>query len=165
MILVADLPDHVGLASAIGQQLKAVGIDASVEAVGFDGLVKDFLAPRKFQMALLDWDVPGSDPDPYPLWHSSQATPEGLNFSNWKNPQADAQLELARNNVDVDTRKKAYSEFQTIFANDLPAFLLFHPLYQYAVDSSVQGVSLPQSMHPWDRFATEAKWFIKTKAS
>ncbi|HLG73323.1 MAG TPA: ABC transporter substrate-binding protein [Chloroflexota bacterium] len=163
VILVADLPDHVGLASAIGQQLKAVGIDASVEAVGFDGLVKDFLAPRKFQMALLDWDVPGSDPDPYPLWHSSQATPDGLNFSNWKNPQADAQLELARNNVDVEARKKAYSEFQTIFANDLPAFLLFHPLYQYAVDSSVQGISLPKSMHPWDRFATEAQWFVKTK--
>lgn len=163
MILVADLPDHVALATAIAEQLKAVGIDAGVQAVGFDGLVKDFLAPRNFQVALLDWDVPGSDPDPYPLWHSSQATAEGLNFSGWKNPQADAQLELARSNVDVETRRRAYAEFQTIFANDLPAFLLFHPIYQYAVDSSVYGVSLPASIHPWDRFATEAQWFVKTK--
>ncbi len=163
VILVADLPDHVALANAIAQQLRAVGIDASVQAVGFDGLVKDFLAPRNFQVALLDWDVPGSDPDPYPLWHSSQATAEGLNFSGWKNPQADAQLELARSNVDVAARKRAYSEFQSIFATDLPAVLLFHPIYQYAIDSSVMGVTLPASIHPWDRFATESQWFVKTK--
>lgn len=163
IILVADLPDHVALANAIAQQLRQVGIDASVQAVGFDGLVKDFLGPRNFQVALLDWDVPGSDPDPYPLWHSSQATADGLNFSGWKNPQADAQLELARSNVDVAARKRAYSEFQSIFASDLPAFLLFHPTYQYAVDASVYGVSLPASIHPQDRFATEASWFVKTK--
>ncbi|MFI5269832.1 MAG: ABC transporter substrate-binding protein, partial [Chloroflexota bacterium] len=79
VILVADLPDHVALANGIIQQLKSIGMDASVQAVGFDGLVKDVLAPRNFQVALLDWDVPGGDPDPYPLWHSSQATAEGLN--------------------------------------------------------------------------------------
>jgi len=163
VILVADLPDHVALATAIAKQLKTIGMDANVQAVGFDGLVKDFLAPRNFQVALLDWDVPGGDPDPYALWHSSQATVEGLNFSGWKNQQADAQLELARSNVDVAARKRAYSEFQTIFATDLPAVLLFHPVYQYAVDSSVQGVSLPAAIHPWERFATQAQWFIKTK--
>jgi peptide/nickel transport system substrate-binding protein len=163
VILVADLPDHVALANGIVQQLKSIGMDASVQAVGFDGLVKDFLAPRNFQVALLDWDVPGSDPDPYPLWHSSQATSDGLNFSGWKNQQADAQLELARGNADVSVRKQAYSQFQTLFTADLPAFLLFHPVYQYAVDASVQGVSLPAAIHPWDRFATEAQWFVKTK--
>ncbi|HEY8695166.1 MAG TPA: ABC transporter substrate-binding protein [Chloroflexota bacterium] len=163
VILVADLPDHVALANGIGQQLKSIGMDASVQAVGFDGLVKDFLAPRNFQVALLDWDVPGSDPDPYPLWHSSQATAEGLNFSGWKNQQADTQLELARGNADVAVRKRAYSEFQGLFVADLPAFLLFHPVYQYAVDAAVQGVSLPAAIHPWDRFATEAQWYIKTK--
>ncbi|HEX6511194.1 MAG TPA: peptide ABC transporter substrate-binding protein, partial [Chloroflexota bacterium] len=164
VILVAELPDHVALAGAIVAQLKAIGIDAGVQAVGFDGLVKDFLAPRNFQIALLDWDMPGSDPDPYPLWHSSQATAEGLNFSGWKNQQADTQLELARGNVDLDTRKRAYAAFQAAFAGDLPAVLLFHPVYEYAVDSSVQGVTLPAAVHPWDRFATEGKWFLKTKA-
>jgi peptide/nickel transport system substrate-binding protein len=163
IILVADLPDHVALAQAMAQQLRAIGMDASVQSVGFDGLVQDFLAPRKFQVALLDWDAPGSDPDPYPLWHSSQATAEGLNFSNWKNTQADAQLELGRSTVDIDARKRAYSDFQTIFASDLPAFLLFHPIYQYAVDSTIQGVSLPATMHPWDRFATQGQWYIKTR--
>lgn len=163
IILVADLPDHVALAQAMAQQLRAIGMDASVQSVGFDGLVQDFLAPRKFQVALLDWDAPGSDPDPYPLWHSSQATAEGLNFSNWKNTQADAQLELGRSTVDIDARKRAYSDFQAIFASDLPAFLLFHPIYQYAVDSTIQGVSLPATIHPWDRFATQGQWYIKTR--
>lgn len=163
VILVADLPDHVSLAQAMAQQLKSLGMDATVQAVGFDGLVKDFLAPRNFQVALLDWDDPGSDPDPYPLWHSSQATPDGLNFSNWKNTQADAQLELGRSTADMDLRKRAYSDFQSIFASDLPAFLLFHPIYQYAVDNGIQGVALPAAIHPWDRFATESQWYIKTK--
>lgn len=164
IILTADLPDHVALANGIAQQLRSLGMDATVQAVGFDGLVKDFLAPRNFQVALLDWEVPGSDPDPYPLWHSSQATADGLNFSGWKNSQADAQLELARGNADVATRKQAYSEFQRLFEADLPAFLLFHPVYQYGVDSAVQGVSLPAAIHPWDRFATESQWYVKTKS-
>jgi len=163
VMLVADLPDHVALANGIAQQLKGIGMDVTVQAGGFDGLVKDFLAPRNFQVALLDWDVPGSDPDPYPLWHSSQATAVGLNFSGWKNPRADAQLELARSNTDMAVRKQAYSQFQAIFASDLPAFLLFHPVYQYGVDAAVQGVSLPAAIHPWDRFATEAQWYVKTK--
>jgi peptide/nickel transport system substrate-binding protein len=163
IILSADLPDHVALANGIAQQLRALGMDATVQAVGFDGLVKDFLAPRNFQVALLDWDVPGSDPDPYPLWHSSQATAEGLNFSGWKNAQADAQLEAARGNADMPARKQAYSEFQRLFAADLPAFLLFHPVYQYGVDAAVQGVTLPAAIHPWDRFATESQWYVKTK--
>ncbi|HLY64365.1 MAG TPA: hypothetical protein VKU60_02430, partial [Chloroflexota bacterium] len=164
-ILVADLPDHVAMANSIAQQLRLTGMDATVQAAGFDGLVKDFLAPRKFQIALLDWDEPGNDPDPYPLWHSSQATADGLNFSDWRNTQADAQLELGRSTVDMDARKRAYSDFQMIFANDLPAFLLFHPVYQYAVDGAIQGVSLPAAIHPWDRFATESQWYIKTKTA
>src|SRR5579862_3031564 len=164
-ILVADLPDHVAMANSIAQQLRLTGMDATVQAAGFDGLVKDFLVPRKFQIALLDWDEPGNDPDPYPLWHSSQATADGLNFSDWRNTQADAQLELGRSTVDMDARKRAYSDFQMIFANDLPAFLLFHPVYQYAVDGAIQGVSLPAAIHPWDRFATESQWYIKTKTA
>jgi len=84
-------------------------------------------------------------------------------FSGWKNPQADQQLEIGRKAADMATRKQAYSQFQAIFAADLPAFLLFHPVYQYAVDASVQGVTLPAAIHPWDRFRTEAQWYLKTK--
>ncbi|HEU0169604.1 MAG TPA: peptide ABC transporter substrate-binding protein [Chloroflexota bacterium] len=163
VILTPDSADHVAMANAIARQLATIGMAATVQAVGFDGLVKDFLAPRNFQIALLDWDEPGSDPDPYPLWHSSQATADGLNFSGWKNPQADEQLEVGRKNTDMPTRKKAYSQFQALFQADLPAVLLFHPVYEYAVADSIQGVSLPASIHPWDRFATEAQWYIKSK--
>jgi peptide/nickel transport system substrate-binding protein len=163
VILVSNLSDHVAMANAIAKQLRAIGMGVTVQAVGFDGLVKDFLAPRKFQVALLDWDEPGSDPDPYPLWHSSQATADGLNFSGWKNAQADEQLEIGRKNADPAVRKKAYSQFQALFASDLPAVLLFHPIYQYAVTDAVQGVTLPPSMHPWDRFDTLAQWYMKTK--
>jgi peptide/nickel transport system substrate-binding protein len=165
VILTADLPDHVDLANAIAQQLRGIGMAATVQAVGFDGLVKDFLAPRHFQMALLDWDVPGSDPDPYPLWHSSQATEDGLNFSGWKSAEADQQLEIGRKSTDTAVRKQAYAQFQAAFANDLPAFLLFHPVYQYGVEATVQGVSLPTAIHPWDRFATISQWYVKTKTT
>ncbi|MHB8618895.1 MAG: ABC transporter substrate-binding protein, partial [Chloroflexota bacterium] len=78
VILTDNRPDHLALANAITANLRSAGIAASVQAVGFDGLVKDFLAPRRFQVALLSWDLPGGDPDPYSLWHSSQATADGL---------------------------------------------------------------------------------------
>ncbi|MDE3075707.1 MAG: peptide ABC transporter substrate-binding protein [Chloroflexota bacterium] len=163
VMLTDDAAGHVALANAVAGQLQQFGIKATVQAVPFDGLVKDFLAPRRFQMALLDWDVSGGDPDPYPLWHSSQAAAEGLNFSGWKNETADGLLEAGRKTAGTAARREAYFRFQSVFLDDLPAFLLFHPVYEYAVDSSVHGVTLPSVVHPWDRFATVSHWYIKTK--
>src|SRR5438552_1125626 len=92
---------------------------------------------------------------------SATATIRPRRRPRWAAP--DVQLEIARGTLDANARKRAYSEFQTLFAVDLPAVLLFHPVYEYAIDSSVQGVSLPSSIHPSDRFATEAQWYVKTK--
>ncbi|HUZ76778.1 MAG TPA: ABC transporter substrate-binding protein [Chloroflexota bacterium] len=158
-----DSPDHVAMARAIAQQLRTFGIGVSLKTVPFNTLLTSYLAPRKFQIALLDWDQGSGDPDPYALWHSSQATPAGLNFSGWKSPMADAALANGRKTTDLAARKRAYAIFQQTFATDLPAFLLFHPVYEYAVDNSIQGVTLPSVIHPWDRFATLSRWYIETR--
>jgi peptide/nickel transport system substrate-binding protein len=45
--------------------------------------VTDFLAPRAFEAALIDWNQIG-DPDPYPQWHSSQIEGNGQNYAAGK---------------------------------------------------------------------------------
>ena len=54
---------------------------------GLPALVNDFLNPRRFDAALIGWELSG-DPDPYPLWHSTQAVGGGQNYSGWANEEA-----------------------------------------------------------------------------
>ncbi len=131
--------------------------------MSFAGLVSDFLAPRRFDAALISWSDLAGDPDPYPLWHSSQAEEGAQNFSGWSNERADAILERARGLVDQGERKQYYSEFQDIFAEEVPALLLYYPIYTYGVSDRVKNVQIGPLNRAADRFATFADWYIVTR--
>ena len=57
------------------------GVDAAVQPVTLAGLTTDFLVPRSFDAAVVHWELAG-DPDPYPLWHSTQIK-DGQNYGGW----------------------------------------------------------------------------------
>jgi peptide/nickel transport system substrate-binding protein len=110
----------------------------------------------------------GRDPDPYPLWHSSQIQ-GGNNFAAWNNPEVDRLLHEARQPDpsypdEVARRTKLYSEFQDLFAREQPAIPLFYPVYAYAVsDPNVGGIQLPQLLVASTRFATLPNWYVHTE--
>ncbi len=56
-----------------------------------------------------------------------------------------------------------YQHFQKIFAEEVPALLLYYPVYSYAVDARVKGVQLSPLMTPSDRFRTVAQWYVNTR--
>jgi peptide/nickel transport system substrate-binding protein len=49
------------------------------------------------------------------------------------------------------------------FVQEMPALPLFYPVYTYAVDSRVQGVSMGPLYEPNDRFATITRWFLRAE--
>jgi len=103
------------------------------------------------------------DPDPYPQWHSTQISPQGQNFGGWNNREADILMEQARLTSDQETRRQLYAEFQRIFATDLPALLLYYPLYTYGASTAVHDMEVGRLNEPADRFRTFAKWYINTR--
>ena len=103
------------------------------------------------------------DPDPYPLWHSTQAAGGGQNYSGWQNEEADILLERARALVDVEERRQLYQQFQEIFVTEAPALLLYYPVYTYGVSERVHNVQIGSLNHASERFATFPNWYMNTR--
>lgn len=162
VLLTNDKPLRLRTAEEIARQLATVGITVEVQAAGWSGFVQDFLVPRKFQAVLTEQWSPNFDPDGYSFWHSSQIA-NGLNFASWTNRRADEVLENARRSADQQVRLPLYAEFQSIFAEELPAVALYYPLYNFAVDRSVRGVRLGPLVETANRFDHLAEWYVMTK--
>lgn len=146
---------------ALSSAWTAIGVQAVPQAVTLAGLTRDFLAPRTFDAAIVSWELSG-DPDPYPLWHSTQAQ-NGQNFGGWSNRQADEASERARSINDRELRKSYYAQFQRVFTEEVPALLLYYPVYTYGVRSKIHNVQMGPLNSPADRFRAIADWYIVTK--
>ncbi|MBN1888296.1 MAG: peptide ABC transporter substrate-binding protein [Thermoflexales bacterium] len=157
-LLVNADPEREALARKIVEQWQMVGIGASVRPVA-SGLVSNFLQPRGFEAVLVDVSLVG-DPDPYPFWHEMQAEGTGQNYSGFRHRHMSELLEQARRTIDQNERAELYREFQQLFAEEMPAVLLYHPIYIYAVDERVKGVQIGPINYPYDRFRTVSDWYI-----
>ena len=88
---------------------------------------------------------------------------DGSNFAGFANPKVDELLEDARHALSQADRKQAYQQFQDIFAEQVPALLLYQSSYTYAVNSRVQGVRPVALADPSDRFRYVADWMVSDK--
>jgi peptide/nickel transport system substrate-binding protein len=154
---------HTQLAQAIQQDWAGIGVEVKLKAVSYDSLLNDYLTPRTYQAALVDLDLSRSyDPDPYPFWHQAEIS-SGQNYSQWDNRPASEYIEQARVVADIAIRTRLYRNFQVIFARELPALLLYYPVYSYAVDERVQGVQAAPLFESADRFNGINTWYLVTR--
>ncbi|MFN8422770.1 MAG: hypothetical protein U0470_05005 [Anaerolineae bacterium] len=143
-----------------------IGVGVDVRPLGQPDIVKA-LGERSYEAALYGIRARmDDDPDPYPLWHSSQAE-SGLNFADFSDAQTDQWLVAVRQTTpsDITERKRLYGLFQARFAELQPALLLYHPVYTAAVvDPSLGGIQLPAFLsEPADRHFTTRDWFVRTE--
>jgi peptide/nickel transport system substrate-binding protein len=154
---------HTRLAQDIQQDWTAIGVDVTLKAVAYDSLLNDYLAQRTYQAVLADMDLSRSyDPDPYPFWHQAEIT-GGQNYSQWDSRTASEYIEQARVVADPGVRLRLYRNFQVVFANELPALLLFYPVSTFAIDQRVRGVQGVPLFEPADRFNGVSNWYLVTK--
>jgi peptide/nickel transport system substrate-binding protein len=159
-LLTNDDPTEVQMAEEIARQWRVVGVDVTIRSVSSESAVY-FVRNRNFDSALVAIELTG-DPDPYPLWHSTQAE-NGQNFAGFANAEADAVMEEARLTTDTERRLELYYRFQQIFAEEVPSLLIYYPIYTYAVDIQVQDVQLSPMLHTSDRFRNIESWYVQTE--
>lgn len=116
-IKISTLPNLLQTAEKISRQWKEAGINTEIEVTPS--------IPQNFDVFLATVDTP-KDPDQYSLWHSTQ---EGTNISKYKNARIDKLLEDGRTELDKETRKKIYLDFQRFLVEDIPAIFLYHPVF------------------------------------
>jgi peptide/nickel transport system substrate-binding protein len=158
-LLTSNDSYHLAMAKAVAEQWGAIGVTVTVKSAPM--LLTNFLAPRSYEAVLIDLSLTG-DPDPYPFWHETQAS-GGQNFSGYKDRDMSELLEQARRTNDQNARFKFYQRFQQMFADNVPAILLYQPVFTFAVDERVRGVQIGPLQTPSDRFRNVTDWYVVTR--
>ncbi|RLC63414.1 MAG: hypothetical protein DRI80_04010 [Chloroflexota bacterium] len=156
-LLTSSEPERIGMAQMLAEQWAAVGVTATVE-IAAPLEVREKVENRDFEAVLIHLALPG-DPDPYPFWHETQVE-NGQNYAGFVHRRASEILEQARVVVNRERRRELYYEFQEIFAQEVPALLLYVPVYTYGVDERIHDVQIGPLMYPSDRFRTISDWWI-----
>jgi len=123
--------DRIDIAQAAAQQLREVGINATV----------DIPAQMDWggQMAcLIGWGSPfDADDHTYKVF----GTDKGANYSGYSNGKVDEYLTLARQYDDFESRKEYYDKFQVELANDPAYAFICYIDANYVASSKLQGIS------------------------
>ncbi len=135
-----------------------LGILIDVQMVDGDTYLQR-LQGRDYDMALAGQSL-GYNQDTYSYWHSSQATPKGLNLSNYRSFGADQLIEKIRDTFDPAEKDKYNKQLAKVIADDVPAVFLYRPRYTLATDGRVQGITLQNLAFPSDRFSGIAQWCV-----
>ncbi len=118
---------------------------------------KEKIQSRQYDLLLVG-HIMGYNLDTYSYWHSTQANPLGQNFSNYRSFQVDSIIEDIRSIFDRDIKEEKLSQLAKRLTEDIPAIFLYRPLYYYATDSKVKGVSMDGVVFPSDRFGKINEW-------
>ena len=158
-LLTNDVPDRVALAHAIASQWEAIGMRVHVRAVSASELTQQYLGPRTFDAVLSQWHSLPPDPDPYPVWHSTQIQ-AGQNYGGFNHRDADEAIEVARQLTDRSKRTELYHQFQDIYSQEVPAILLYQSVYTFCVDKGVHNVQIAPMLDASGRFRSVAQWQV-----
>jgi peptide/nickel transport system substrate-binding protein len=160
-ISTSDEAPRVSSALQIVDDMRLIGIQADMRPVPFGELIERVVRERAYDVLLIG--ITGSgDPDPYPLFHSSEIADPGHNFSGYFTLPLDRALEASRRTSDQAKRRELLTPvFQTI-ATEVPVIFLYFPDYLYAQSKQVQGLRIMPITSPADRFWNSYDWYVKT---
>lgn len=114
-INLATSPTLLSSAEIIKKDWEKVGITVNLQVLT--------TIPAEYQAFLAIYDTP-DDPDQYSIWHSTQTS---TNITHYSNPRIDKLLEDGRSEIDIETRRKTYLDFQRFLLEDSPAAFLYYP--------------------------------------
>jgi len=154
---------HARIAQTLQEYWQAIGVRVELAPEKAEDLLETYLEPREFEAVLTELDLgPYLDPDPYPFWHDSQSE-TGQNYSGFSDRNIGIWLEKARTTPDFITRTGLYENFQYRFQDQIPALLLYVPVYNFAIHSQILGVSIGPLSDASQRFTNVNDWYIQAR--
>lgn len=147
------------LAEDLAAQLEALGFSVTVDQYEpGQEFVVNIIANRAYDVLLYEVDL-GANPDLLVYYHSSQASQNGLNLSNYNSSVADELILSARETADEETQKSKYEAFLRRWLEDAPAIGLYQVNMSYYFDRNVKTFSEDNALVvPTDRFADVEYW-------
>jgi peptide/nickel transport system substrate-binding protein len=157
-LLVFNTPTNRAIAEEIESQWKELGIAPLMNLFSDWRDFRRALSTGEFDVALIDVKPPG-DPDLYDFW-SQEAIVKGQNYAGWNRRRASEALEEGRRVWSIDEREPFYQAFLRFYDEDLPELSLYQHIYTYAVNESVEGLSIGRIDDARDRYTSLANWIM-----
>ncbi|MCC7431243.1 hypothetical protein IT568_10395 [bacterium] len=145
------------LAIILADTYKKAGISADVRTLEW-AVFLDKVDSHDFDCTILGWVGEVTRPDPYQIWHSTQAANKGSNHISWNDKRTDELLELNRVELDPEKRKALMKEFQQILYDNQPYTFLFWYKERVAIQKRFQGVEWYPVRPGYDA----TKWWVPT---
>jgi peptide/nickel transport system substrate-binding protein len=156
--LVFDTPTNRAIAEEIEAQWNELGIEPLISLFSDWRDFRRSLANGDFDVALIDVTPPG-DPDLYDFW-SQEAILNGQNYAEWNRRRASEALEDARRVWSIQEREPFYQAFLRYYDEDLPELSLYQHIYTYAVNGTVEGISIGRIDSARDRYTSLPNWIM-----
>jgi ABC-type transport system substrate-binding protein len=153
--------DFIRAANELKKQFADIGITINIKAQKTQDL-RDTIESREFQLLLLGQDM-GLDEDFRFYFHSSQAAAPGLNFSQYKRPEADVLMTKISQTHSRPEREKLLEELQGQINNDVPLVFLYRTFDVYATAPDIHA-AFPEKVGSLEnRFSMFSEWMTATK--
>lgn len=149
------------LAEQFQTQLTNLGFNVKVDIYApSQEFLLNVVQARDYDILLYEVEL-GADPDPFPYYHSSQASSSGLNLSNYANSLVDDLILGARTSMNPDTRSAKYGNFLTRWVEDVPAIGIYQASMVYYFNKNVRTFSEDDRLvYPVDRFGDVEYWAV-----
>lgn len=142
----------------VQQYLKAVGIQATLNAQEWNAMIKKDVVDRNYE-AQLNWWVTPPDPDVTPYFVSTAAG-KGFNIPGYKDPKLDELLIKGQTTSDPAARKQIYKDLQAYMSETLPYVFLWYPQEIDVINTRLQGVP---AINLRDSMNYTNEWWVNAK--
>ncbi len=118
------------------QGLKEIGIEVVPEVIEYATLVERVTVHRDYDACGVDFA--GVTAEPSELYDQFHTGSPG-NFMNYSNPELDALLEAARQELDIEKAKQIYKQIQAVIMDEVPMFFAWYRPFLHVVKKKFKG--------------------------
>ena len=158
MLVISGSSASTQFAPLFQAELKKIGVQLDIVPLDFATFTQRVLAGN-YQCGYLNWNL-DPDPDPFPLFHSSQFPPRGQNLVFYSNPEADRLMEAGRRELDQAKRKVIYRQLHALLAADQPYTWTVQVSSKWAVNKRLRDVKESKGWGLYLWFPGELGWWI-----
>ncbi len=147
----SNYPFHVDTAQVIAEQLKAVGIQATIKQIEWSSWLEDVYTNAKYEATIIGLT---GKLDPQEVLGRYE-TKYAKNFFKFSNSEFDALIGQARQEIDVNKRAELYKQAQTLLTDQAAAVYIMDPSRSVAMKNTLKGFK----MYPVQKYDFAAMYY------
>jgi peptide/nickel transport system substrate-binding protein len=125
-VVTGESEEYERTSKKIAEMWNELGVQTELIQAGNSQLQSNYFVNRSFDVLIYGISLNQAS-DPFAYWSSDSANPRGLNFSNYKSPASDADLDIARTKINESERNVRLERFVKRWKEDAPAAALYIP--------------------------------------